>query len=98
MRLLKDAALHSFGRLHGFESLGRTLLQKVTVIVNCEDARILDVEDVEDALERTAAVHPKRPNLEITQRREVEMLSPYQEVRTDHDAHRLTEQLYVFRS
>jgi len=53
------------------------------VIVNCEDARILDVEDVEDALERTAAVHPKRPNLEITRRREVEMLSPYQEACMD---------------
>jgi len=98
VRLLKDAALHSFGRLLGFESLGRTSLQKVNVIVKCEGACILDVEDVEDALERTAAVHPKRPNLEITRRREVEMLSPYQEVRTDHDAHRLTEQLYVFRS
>jgi len=98
VRLLKDAALHSFGRLLGFESLGRTSLQQVNVTVNCEGARILDVEDVEDALERTAAVHPKRPNLEITRLREEEMLSPYQEVRTDHDAHRLTEQLYVFRS
>ena len=98
MRLLKDAALHSFDKLLGFESLGRTSLQVVAVTVNCKGARILDVDDVEDALERTAAVHPKRPNLEITRRREVEMLSPYQEVRTDHDAHRLTEQLYVFRS
>ena len=55
------------------------------MIVNCEDARILDVEDVEDALERTAAVHPKRPNLQTTRQQEKEMLSPYQEVRTnDH--------------
>ena len=53
--------------------------------VNCEGAHILDVEDVEDALERTAAVHPKRPNLRTTWQEE-EMLSPYQEVRTDHHA------------
>ncbi|XP_025805198.1 disease resistance protein RPP13-like isoform X2 [Panicum hallii] len=66
VRLLKDAALLSFDRLLGFESLGRASLQSVTVTVNCEGARILDVEDVEDALERTAAVHPKRPNLRTT--------------------------------
>jgi hypothetical protein len=85
VRLLKDAALLSFGRLLiGFETLGRTSLQSVTVRVNCEGARILDVEDMEDALERTAAVHPKRPDLETIRRQEEEMLSIYQEVRTDH--------------
>jgi hypothetical protein len=86
VRFLKDAALLSFGRLLiGFETLGRTSLQSVTVRVNCEGARILDVEDVEDALERTAAVHPKCPNLRTTREQEEEMLSStYQEVRTDH--------------
>ncbi|XP_039836647.1 disease resistance protein Pik-2-like isoform X5 [Panicum virgatum] len=82
VRLLKDAALHSFDKLLGFESLGRTSLQVVTVTVNCKGARILDVDDVEDALERTAAVHPKRPNLRTTWQEE-EMLSPYQEARMD---------------
>ena len=53
------------------------------MIVNCEDARILDVEDVEDALECMATVHPKHPTLETTWQQEEEMLSPYQEVRTD---------------
>jgi hypothetical protein len=85
VRLLKDADLLSFGRLLGFESLGRTSLQSVTVTVNCEGARILHVEDVEDALERTAAVHPKRPNLRTTRKQQEEMLSStYQKVRTDH--------------
>jgi hypothetical protein len=84
VRFLKDATLLSFGKLLGFESFGRTSLQSVTVIVNCEGARILDVEDVEDALERMAAVHPKRPNLRTTREQEEEMLSTYQEVRTDH--------------
>ncbi|PUZ64082.1 hypothetical protein GQ55_3G115400 [Panicum hallii var. hallii] len=84
VRLLKDAALLSFGKLLiGFESLGRTSLQSVTVTVNCEGARILDVEDVEDALERTAAVHPKRPNLITRRQQEEEMLSTYQEARMD---------------
>ncbi|PUZ64118.1 hypothetical protein GQ55_3G118600 [Panicum hallii var. hallii] len=83
VRLQKDAALLSFGRLLGFESLGRTSLQKVDVTVNCEGARILDVEDVEDALERTAAVHPKRPNLRTRWEQEEEMLSTYQEARMD---------------
>jgi hypothetical protein len=86
VRLLKDAAMLSFDRLLiGFETLGRTSLQSVTVRVNCEGARILDVEDVEDALERTAAVHPKRPYLGTAREQEEEMLSStYQEVRSDH--------------
>ncbi|RLM98980.1 hypothetical protein C2845_PM06G06830 [Panicum miliaceum] len=84
VRFLKDAGLLSFGRLLGFESPGRTSLQRVTVTVNCEGARILDMEDVEDALERTAAVHPKRPNLRTTRQQEEEMLSStYQEARMD---------------
>jgi len=74
VRLLKDEALHSFGKLLGFESLGRTSLQRVAVIVNCKGARISDVEDVEDALECMATVHPKHPTLETTWQQEEEML------------------------
>jgi hypothetical protein len=96
VRLLKDAAMLSFDRLLiGFETLGRTSLQSVTVIVNCEGARILDVEDMEDALEHTAAVHPKRPNLRTGREREEKMLSTYQEVRTDHACTLIEKKLVV---
>jgi len=74
VRLLKDEALHSFGKLLGFESLGRTSLQIVVVKVNCKGARLSGVEDVDDALECMATVHPKHPTLETTWQQEEEML------------------------
>jgi len=83
VRLLKDEALHSFGKLLGFECLGRTSLQIVVVKVNCKGARLSDVEDVDDALECMATVHPKHPTLETIWQQEEEMLSPYQEARMD---------------
>ncbi|CAO2149937.1 unnamed protein product [Urochloa humidicola] len=80
VRFLKDEALLlSFDRLLGFEKLGRTSLQKVTAYVHCGGARISEVEKVEAALERTAAVHPKPPTLQMIRLAQDDMLSDDQE-------------------
>ncbi|CAL5077073.1 unnamed protein product [Urochloa decumbens] len=76
VRLLKDEALLlSFDMLLGFEKLGRTSLQKVTAYVHCGGARISEVDKVEAALERTAAVHPKPLALQMIRLAQDDILS-----------------------
>jgi hypothetical protein len=80
VRSLKDTTQLGFEKLLGFESLGRTSLQRITVEVKCGGARASEVEEVEAVLVPAAAVHPEHPRLQTTWLEENNVLSPYQEV------------------
>ena len=84
MRFLKDATQLGFDKLLSFEKLGRSSLQKVTIVLKCGDARLSEVEEVAAALMNSAAVHPKHPTVQTKWQDEQAVLSPYQEVGTDH--------------
>uniref|UniRef100_A0A0D3G4W6 Uncharacterized protein n=1 Tax=Oryza barthii TaxID=65489 RepID=A0A0D3G4W6_9ORYZ len=79
MRFLKDATQLGFDKLLSFEKLGRSSLQKVTIVLKCGDARLSEVEEVAAALMNSAAVHPKHPTVQTKWQDEQAVLSPYQE-------------------
>ncbi|OQU77448.1 hypothetical protein SORBI_3009G049800 [Sorghum bicolor] len=80
VRSLKDENLHlGFDKMLGFQNIGTSSLQRVTAEVDCEDARICEVDEAEAALKHAATVHPKHPTLLSRRINEGEMLSRYQE-------------------
>lgn len=75
VRSLREATLLGFDRLLGFQGIGTTTFQSVTVNLECGGASISEVEEAEDAVLNAAAVHPNHPTIQTLRLR-------YQEVQT----------------
>ncbi|CAL4991183.1 unnamed protein product [Urochloa decumbens] len=65
VRLLKDVDMQPGldDLLLGFERVASASLQRVTAIIQCEDATAAEVEEAKAALGHAAGLHPNRPTL-----------------------------------